>query len=339
VLFIDQVEELLTLADPADAATATAALAALLEVAPGLRLIATVRSDFLARLSTLPGLGDAVTRALYLLKPLTIHGVREAIVGPARITGLRFESAALVDELVASAGSSGGELPLLQFALAQLWEARDVERGMICASTLASLGGVAGALARHADGVLGQLAPRHSPLARIILTALVTAEGTRARRTAAELEALVPADNEPEATAAVLETLVQGRLVTIEDPGGDIAPMVQIAHDFLVDGWDTLRGWRGHEVERGVALQRLRRAAAEWDRLARPADLLWSGRQLGEVAELEPRTLSEVEAAFLVQSRGAARRRRHVRRAVALGIPILVGLGFAGARFTAQRHL
>jgi formylglycine-generating enzyme required for sulfatase activity len=339
VLFVDQLEELTTLAGSTDAATATTALAALLQVTPGLRLVATVRSDFLARLSTLPGLGDAVTRALYLLKPLTIHGVREAIVGPARITGLRFESAALVDELVASAGSSGGELPLLQFALAQLWEARDVERGMICASTLASLGGVAGALARHADGVLAQLAPRHRPLSRIILTALVTAEGTRARRTAAELEALVPAGSEPEATAAVLETLVQGRLVTIEDPGGDVAPLVQIAHDFLVDGWDTLRGWRGHEVERGVALQRLRRAAAEWERLARPGDLLWSGRQLVEVAELEPCTLSEVEAAFLVRSRRAARRRRHVQRAIALGIPILVGLGFAGARFTTQRHI
>src|SRR5439155_1420498 len=131
VVFIDQLEELLTLAEPADAATATGALAALLDVAPGLRLIATVRSDFLARLSTLPGLGDAVTRALYLLKPLTRHGGREAIGGPARITGRRFESAALVDELVASAGSSGGELPLLQFALAQLWEAGSVDAQII----------------------------------------------------------------------------------------------------------------------------------------------------------------------------------------------------------------
>src|SRR6185503_10513544 len=77
VLFVDQLEELLTLADARDAGAATAALATLLQCTPGLRLIATVRSDFLARLSALPGLGDAVTRALYLLKPLTIHGVRE----------------------------------------------------------------------------------------------------------------------------------------------------------------------------------------------------------------------------------------------------------------------
>jgi len=184
VLFVDQLEELLTLADGGEAAFAALALAALLEAAPALRLIATVRSDFLARLATLPGLGDEVTGALYLLKPLTAQGIREAVVGPARITGLRFESAALVDELVASAGSSAGELPLLQFALARLWDTRDVERGMICAASLEALGGVAGALAGHADGVLATIPPRHLALARHVLTGLVTEDGTRARRTA-----------------------------------------------------------------------------------------------------------------------------------------------------------
>jgi formylglycine-generating enzyme required for sulfatase activity len=338
IMFVDQLEEVLTLADPPEAAAATTALVALLESVAGLRLIATLRSDFLARLSTLPALGDMVTRALYLLKPLSIHGVREAIVGPARITGLRFESGALVDELVASAGSSGGELPLLQFALAQLWEARDVERGMICTATLASLGGVAGALARHADGVLAELQPRHLPLARALLIALVTDEGTRARRSAAELRAVAGNADDAEATAAVLETLVQGRLVTVEDAGGEAASY-QIAHDFLVDGWDTLRGWRGHDIERSVARQRLQRAAAEWERLGRPADALWTGRRLVEVAELSPRALGSVEAAFLAQSRRAARRRRYLRHAVVLGVPILFGLGFVGARIVAHRQL
>jgi eukaryotic-like serine/threonine-protein kinase len=337
VVFVDQLEELLTLAEPAEAAATARALAALVDAAPGLHLIATLRSDFLARLSTLPGLGSMVTRALYLLRPLTLQGVREAIVGPARITGLRFESGALVDELVASAGSSGGELPLLQFALAQLWEARDVERGMICAATLASLGGVAGALARHADGVLAQLGPRHLPLARVLLTALVTEEGTRARRTAAELRVVGAGEGDPDAIAAVLEALVQGRLVTVED-GGDEASY-QIAHDYLVDGWDTLRGWRGHDVERSVARQRLVRAAAEWERLGRPVDSLWTGRQLAEVAELAPRTLGTVEAAFLAQSRRTARRRRYLRHALVLGVPLFVGLGFASARFSEHRHM
>ena len=335
VVFVDQLEELITLADAEDAAATTTALAVLLDAAPGLRLIATVRSDFLARLSTLPGLGDTVTRALYLLKPLSNHAVREAIVGPARVTGLRFESPALVDELVGSAGASGGELPLLQFALAELWEARDVERGMLCASGLASLGGVAGALAHHADGVIGRLAPRQRSLARTVLTALITEEDTRARRTAAELGAVGPGED-PAAIAAVLEALVRGRLITIEHGA---QTTYQIAHDVLVDGWDTLRGWRGHDVERSAARQRVARAAAEWDRLGRPNDALWRGRQLALADELDPRTLAPVDAAFVDQSRRTARRRRIARNAAALGIPLLLGVGFAGARLATYREV
>jgi formylglycine-generating enzyme required for sulfatase activity len=335
VLFVDQLEELVTLADGGEAGFAALALAALLEATPALRLIATVRSDFLARLATLPGLGDEVTRALYLLKPLSSQGVREAIVGPARITGLRFESAALVDELVASAGSSAGELPLLQFALARLWEGRDAERGMLRAASLASLGGVSGALAGHADGVLAQIPPRHLPLARHILTGLVTEDGTRARKTAEELTAGA-SDAAPDATRIVLETLVQGRLVSVEERDG--AATYQIAHDVLVEGWGTLRGWRGREVERGVARQRLTRAAAEWERLGRPLEALWTGRQLAEADELAPRSLAALDAEFLVRSRRAVRRLRYLRHAVVLGIPVLLALGFGVARLMAHRR-
>jgi formylglycine-generating enzyme required for sulfatase activity len=333
VLFVDQLEELITLADDGEAAFAALALHALLEAAPALRVIATVRSDFLTRLATLPGLGDEVTGALYLLKPLTPQGIREAVVGPARVTGLRFESAALVDELVASAGSSASELPLLQFALARLWDARDVERGMICAASLEALGGVAGALTGHADDVLATIPPRHLLLARHVLTGLVTEDGTRARLTAEEL---TPRDASPAATELVLEALVQGRLVAVADAGG--APSYQIAHDVLVEGWGTLRAWRSREIERTVARQRLARAAADWDRLGRPSDALWQGRQLAEADELAPRQLASVEAEFLIRSRRAVHRRRLVRRALALGVPALLAVGFAGARYQGHRR-
>ena len=73
----------------------------------------------------------------------------------------------LVDELVRSMDTEGA-LPLLQFALAELWEHRDVEAGTISARALAEMGGVSGALARHADSVVAALPPRlpHPPTLR-----------------------------------------------------------------------------------------------------------------------------------------------------------------------------
>src|SRR6185503_16752191 len=108
-------------------------------------------------------------------------------------------------ELCAAAGEEGS-LPLLEFALASLWEARDAERGLIPARALEAMGGVAGALARHADEVMRTLSPAQTAAARRLFGALVTAEGRRARRREEELVASDPA------ARAALDALVRGRL-------------------------------------------------------------------------------------------------------------------------------
>ncbi|HRI51356.1 MAG TPA: serine/threonine-protein kinase, partial [Pseudomonadota bacterium] len=128
LLFIDQLEELLTLSDPQEAATVSAVLGSLSAHSPGLRVLLTARGDFLTRLTALPGLGEELNRVVYILGALTRDGLREAILGPARVRGVRFESADLVDELVNSTLNAEGGLPLLQFALAELWEASAPQR-------------------------------------------------------------------------------------------------------------------------------------------------------------------------------------------------------------------
>ncbi|MBA3547338.1 MAG: serine/threonine-protein kinase PknK, partial [Nannocystis sp.] len=117
LVFVDQLEELVTLAPPAEATLAARLLAQLAAGVVGVRLLATARGDFLTRLAQLPGLEDELVRALFFLPPLRPEGVREAIVGPAAVRQVRFESTALVDQLVAAGVE--GSLPLLQFALAE----------------------------------------------------------------------------------------------------------------------------------------------------------------------------------------------------------------------------
>ncbi len=97
------------------------------------------RRQAFAQVAALPRLGDAVGRALYLLRPLSPESVREAVVGPARAKGFSFETPAMVDALVASAQDEGA-LPLLQFALTELWELRDPERLVLTERSLVELG-------------------------------------------------------------------------------------------------------------------------------------------------------------------------------------------------------
>ncbi|MEM9491596.1 MAG: protein kinase, partial [Myxococcota bacterium] len=124
LLFIDQFEELVTISDPAEQEVIGELVCYLAEQSGSLRLLATVRGDFLSRLAAVPGLGDELAQALYLCRPMSSERVREAIVGPVRAKGVFFESDALIDMLVDSTDQAEGGLPLLQFALAELWDAR-----------------------------------------------------------------------------------------------------------------------------------------------------------------------------------------------------------------------
>src|SRR5262249_38741872 len=151
-----------------------------------------------------------------------------------------FESDDLVDALVSSTARTEGSLPLLQFALAELWEARDQHRKTIPNSALEKIGGVAGALARHADSVVASLPAAARQAARRILVSLVTSAVTRTRRSETELT-----DGDPHARAA-LDALVRGRILTARD--ATEAWVYELTHEALVEGWTTLRRWTEEEA-------------------------------------------------------------------------------------------
>lgn len=327
VLFIDQFEELLTQGEPAERAAVGRALAWLAAPTPGLRLLAAVRGDFLSRLANLEAFGDELTQAIYFLRPLSAERIREAVRGPARAKGVEFASAELVDELVRSTERAEGGLPLLQFALAELWQARG-PGDTIDEQTLAAVGGVSGALARHADRVLAGLGPAQRDTARGLLLALVRRDGTRLRRPAEALCAERPGRR------AVLDALVRGRLLVARQSEGAYA--VEIAHEALVDGWPTLARWLADDAEARQVRERLQQAAADWQRLERDPQLLWSGPQLREAERLDAAALGSAERGFVQASRRRRRRRRLVRIGAAVGLPLLVLLIWAGLTLQAR---
>jgi formylglycine-generating enzyme required for sulfatase activity len=318
VLFLDQAEELVTVGDPKEAAAAADVLGWLAVPSPGIRLLASVRGDFLSRLATLPRLGEEIPRALYFLRPLSRERLREAIRGPALAKGVTFESDALVEELVESTARAEGGLPLLQFALAELWDAKGEGGSVITAAHLRAIGGVGGALTRHADEVLGRMTPAERAAARKVLLRLVTPGGSRAHRSEAEL-----GDDDPRVHAAI-HGLVEGRLLVARNtPDG---AGYQIAHEALLSGWTTLARWLADDAGGRVLGERLRLAVVEWERLGRARDALWSPRQLREAGLLDEGELSPREVEFLAASRRASFRRRAAIGALLSVAPAAIAL-------------
>ncbi|MGK3982541.1 protein kinase [Sorangium sp. So ce136] len=340
LFFVDQLEELFTLAEPAEAARFAEVLCRLGSLAAGVRVLATVRGDFFTRLSTLPALGDELGRALYVLRPLGPDGIRVAITAPARRTGTTFESEDVIDALVEAGTAAAGGLPLLQFALAELWDARDPVARLIPRAALEAIGGVTGALARHADAVIAALEPSEQAAAQRILVRLVTAEGTRARRSEAELGL------EDVAARAALEALIHGRLVVGREvregtPGPPSASgtSYEVAHEALVRGWGALGAWLERDRDDRRERERIEVAAAEWARLGGAREALWSARRLAEAERLGEEALGPNERAFLAASRRRLRRERLGRIAAIAAAPVVVALALAGLEWKARRDL
>ena len=322
VLFIDQLEELVTLAEGPQVEPFGRFLASFAEGAPSLRLLASVRGDFLTRAAALPQIGPFINPAVYLLTPLTREGMREAITGPAALQGVHFESDGLVDELI-TAGAEGS-LPLLQFALAELWEARQPGSKVITAADLERIGRVTGALARHADNVVGGLPPSQRLAVRRLLMRLVTIEDTRASLPLEELTSGDPANE------AALEALVRGRLIVARE--AQDGTVHEIAHEALIRNWGTLQRWINDEREAREIRHRLEQAAVEWQRLGRGRVGLWTREQLADAEKLEDASLRTREREFVAASHAQLRRARFVRNLAIAAVPLTLGLIYAGIR-------
>jgi formylglycine-generating enzyme required for sulfatase activity len=151
----------------------------------------------------------------------------------------------------------------------------------------------------------------------------VSADGTRARRTDAEL-----VGGDPRFRAA-LEALVRGRLlVATEGPDGTAA--YEIAHEALLLGWGTLASWLAEETEQRHLRERLESAAGDWERLGRATDVLWRAHQLDEVARVDASGLTQRARDFITASRRNLQRVRLLRQVAAAGflvILVLVGVG------------
>ncbi len=322
VLFVDQAEELVTLSEREEAEIVDAALAFLAARVPGVRLLATVRADFLARFASLPALGEDLPRALYFLRPLSPARIREVIVGPAQAARVRFEPEGLVDTLVETTAGADGGLPLLQFALAELWKARDPRRGVIDEAALDALGGVAGALSRHGDNVLSRMPPEQRSEARRMLRRLVTLDNTRVRRSEDDLGAASPSARD------ALDALIRARLIVAQE--GESGAVYELAHEAILHGWITLRRWLSEDAEQRELRERLATATAAWKRQNKAHEAIWGPRQLAEIARLgaDPSDRTADEIAFLDAGQRALQRRKRARWAGALAVPLLIATGY-----------
>ena len=303
LVFVDQLEELATLAAPDRAAFVAELLHEIgARPLPGVRAVVAARRDLLDPLLALGDLGKVLLRGSVLVEPLVDSVWSDVIDRALGAYGYAFEDAALREELLRELAGTADAMPLVQFALAELWSQRDTARRRLTRGAFEAMGGIAGALERHAERTLAsviELQGIESSAPRALLLALTTARGTRATRSRAELARIAGASAE-----AIVEKLEAGRLVVTQASG------VTLAHEALITSWRTLRDWLAEEREQRLLAEELERAAKT--QLAEPGQApLWRKQRLEAGEQLLARgvAVSEDAAAFLAASRRAERKR------------------------------
>lgn len=335
LVIIDQLEELLTHRTPeAERIALLGALATALGVAPQLRVVVTVRSDSEPQFHSSP-LGAWWAEARFVVPGLTRHEVREVIERPATTAVVHFEPSRLVDHLIDDVALVPGPLPLLSFALSELyrrcwtrWQVGERDRALR-ETDYRAMGSVAGALTQRASALHDRLVledPAYAMTIRNVvvrMVAIVGGELARRRVPREELAYADPAENQR--VADVLQRFQDARLISLgSEPGDDGTPRAyaEPAHDELVRGWTQVRQWVDEIDEppgTRALLGSLGVAVHAWEHGGRAKPLLWADGRVKlaqELGRIQPSAFNAVERHFV---RASARRIR-ARRTLLVGI-------------------
>jgi len=281
LLFIDQFEEVFT--QNADEASRSAFLNTVLEAVrvtnSRLRVIVTLRADFYDRPLLYPDFGELVREASEIVLPMNSNELERAITFPAENAELGLEMG-LVTAIVTDVSEQAGALPLLQFALTELFERRDGR--WLTLQAYRDIGGVSGALAQRADSLYETLDEAGKRAAQQVFLRLVTlgegAEDTRRRIQQAELLSLKDSDT----IQQVVDLFVKYRLLTLDRDPSTRAPTVEVAHEALIRRWTLLRGWLNESRESLLVSRRLTTATEEWLNTHKDKSYLASGSRLAQ---------------------------------------------------------
>jgi transcriptional regulator with XRE-family HTH domain/tetratricopeptide (TPR) repeat protein len=286
-LFIDQFEELFALCN--DDATRTRFLDSLASAGSTpprtnsrLKIVCAIRSDWAHRVLSHRGFIDLIQDADIKIGPLDEDEIRQAIEQPAALCGARFEPG-LVQRLVIDAGAEPGTLPLLQFALAQLWQRQTA--GLLTHSAYDEIGRLSGAVSNRAEAVFRGLSSTQQEAARGLLTSLVhladdTDAHTRRRLPLAEIYSQ-DRFNTDEARH-VLHVLIEARLLTSGLQQDLRQETVELAHEAVIRQWPRFRQWLQEDGDLLSWRGRLRIILEEWQKSGRDEGFLLRGPLLDE---------------------------------------------------------
>ena len=283
VIIVDQLEEIFTLVE-ADAARVhflALLVHATTDPRSRVRVISTLRADFYDRPLHYPEFGELIRSRMETILPLSADELEAAITKPAERMGVTFE-AGLVTHIVSDVHYQPGALPLLQYALTELFEQRSNRE--LKHADYQALGGAVGALAKRAEEIYGEQAePGRETIQQMFMRLVVPGEETGDTRRRVTRSELLGIANDEDAMDEIIDTYASYRLLTLDHDLATRKSTVEVAHEAILQEWERLRAWLD-ESRHDIRQQRLlATATTEWEHASREPSYLLRGARLAQV--------------------------------------------------------
>lgn len=315
VFIIDQFEEVFTIVEDQNIQkNIVQSLCYLIEHPnPRISLILTMRSDFLGRCANFETFNLHIQENLIQVSPLSQSEMVQVILEPCRVAGLQLEKG-LLHQIIGDMQGAGGKLPLLEYALLELYNLR--ERGTLTLLAYRQIGGLQGALAQRAESEYERLTPDQQHILRkiFVLCLIAAGDGSEPTRRRATWDECIAVTSKTGLAKALLENWLQARLLVGAEDERSGKRIVDVAHEALIRSWHRIDEWLIEDREMARQLQALRRAAEAWMKSGRDPDLLWRGLPLERMETLLSQSdagTSELERDFITA--GVAAREAEAR--------------------------
>lgn len=321
VILVDQFEETFTQTQTEDCAPFIDLLTEAARVENGrVTIILSIRADFVSHCARYRELRALVSQQFQLVGAMDPPDLAKAITLPALEVGAKIDPA-LVSRMMADMKGEPGALPLMSFALRDLFEAKKPAKGEPMDLTLPEYlrrGGIESALERHANKVFEQFNNEQKALARGIFSKLIEVGQGRAdtRRTAVFHE-LIPAGTTQDAVETVVHTLTQEGVRLITTDGEANQRTITLAHEKLLDAWPWLRQLVNENREMIILQNQVNDDAAAWAK-EKDTGYLYRGGRLIQVEErLEALTpsLDTLSQKFIQASRDERQKEIEAKKA------------------------
>jgi len=234
-------------------------------------VVITLRSDFEAQFK------DGILKnfwddAKFIIMPMTQNELREAIEKPAAEKEIVFEPPSLVDHLINQVIQMPGALPLLSFALSELYLNYMEENNQFTRDNRAlteddykKIGGVFGSVTKRADKEYKDLVQQNQAYEKTVRQVMLrmVAVGDEARRRVLLSELDYPDKAEHQRAKNVIQQFCQARLL-VQGKNSEDQPYVEPAHDALIQNWDQLQKWKNEQEENLILQRKLTPVANDW---------------------------------------------------------------------------